>query len=45
MYIHLYICMSYIITSNEKEAMNLKEVRRSIWEDLEGGRGNGVIIL
>lgn len=38
MHIHLYVCIC-IITINEKEAMNLKEVRRSIWEDLEGGRG------
>lgn len=40
----MYAC-TYMITINEKEAMNLKEVRRSIWEDLEGGRGNDVIML
>lgn len=40
MYAHAYVCI-YVITINEKEALNMKEVRRRIWEDLEGRRGGG----
>lgn len=40
MYAYTYVCI-YAITINEKEALNLKDVRKSIWENLEDGRGRG----
>jgi hypothetical protein len=37
-YIHAYI---QVISTNKKEAMNLEENRRGIWEGLEGRKGRG----
>ena len=38
--IHAYAYIQ-VISTNKKEAMNLEENRRGIWEGLEGRKGRG----
>lgn len=35
-YVYTYTCM-HVIIANEKEAINLKEVRRGIWKGVKRG--------
>lgn len=42
-YVYTYTCM-HVIIANEKEAINLKEVRRGIWKGVKrGNRRKNVI--